>query len=730
MVHEETRMSAAVPEIVPATTTTTADSGTGTTPTVPARVMYALKAADSFAVCDALGDIHGDGDGLFRDDTRMLSRWSLDLGGVQPSLLSGAVSHDNVFFTADLSNRPLPPLGGTATPAGVIHVQRKRFLWGNRLYERITCVNYDDRDTQVPLRLCFGADFCDIFEVRGTERSQRGTLYPAQIDDHCVVLAYQGVDGVLRRTVVAFSAVPLRLTAAQAEFTLPLPRLSRTELYVEIGAESAQPSCQRFRAAAAHARKAMRARRRHGAWPRSNARLFNTWLDRSRADIALLVSDLPTGPYPYAGIPWFSTPFGRDAIITALQTLWLDPGLARGVLAFLAQNQAQEDSAFRDSAPGKIMHETRKGEMAALHEVPFGLYYGGVDTTPLYVVLAGAFAERTNDMDFIDTLWPTLNAAMGWIERTCDSDPNGFLTYAAGMEGGLLNQGWKDSNDSVFHADGRIPPGPIALIEVQGYVFAALRSMARLAERRGESARAMRWRSRARGLRGAVERWFWDDGLDNYGIALDGEHALCRVRASNVGHLLYVGLPQRKRALQVIKQLRSAAFNGGWGVRTLALDQARFNPMSYHDGSVWPHDVAMCAAGMARYGERADAVRLLGETFEAAVHFGMRLPELFCGFARHSGEPPIPYPVACLPQAWAAGSVFMMLQACLGLRIDSRRGEVRIEHPQLPEGVDRMTIHALEIGGARLDLGFERIGQRVVAFRAGGARDVRIVARV
>jgi glycogen debranching enzyme len=714
--------------ITPASNET--DAGTGTTPPTTTRAMFALKAADSFAVCDAYGDIRGEGDGLFRDDTRMLSLLSLDLGGVQPSLLAGTVSHDNVFFTANLSNRPLPPLGGPETPAGVIHLQRTRFLWADRLYECITCTNYDDREVSLPLRLQFGADFRDIFEVRGTPRARRGTLYPAQIDDHCVTLSYLGVDNVLRRTVIAFSMRPEQLGADEAQFVLSLPPLGCASLYLEIGSDRERPGRQRFRDAAAHARKTMRKRRRGGARPLSNARLFNAWLDRSRADIALLVSELPTGPYPYAGIPWFSTPFGRDAIITAMQMLWLDAGLARGVLAFLAHNQAHDTSAFRDSAPGKIMHETRKGEMAALHEVPFGLYYGGVDTTPLFVMLAGAYAQRTGDVAFIDTLWPALIAAMGWIERTCDQHPEGFLAYARGMEGGLRNQGWKDSDDSVFHADGQIPDGPIALVEVQGYVFAALRAMARQAERRGDHANASRWRARAAAMRLAVEAKFWDDDLAMYGIALDGNDSLCRVRTSNVGHLLYVGLPRRRRALKVIQQLRSAAFDGGWGVRTLALNQARFNPMSYHDGSVWPHDAAISAAGMARYGERTDAVRVLGEIFEAAVHFGMRLPELFCGFPRHTGEPPIAYPVACLPQAWAAGSVFMMLQACLGVRINGQRGEVRIENPHLPEGVDRMTVHGLDVGGAKIDLGFERIGQRVVAFRAGGARHVRILAKV
>ncbi|MCX7513974.1 glycogen debranching N-terminal domain-containing protein [Frateuria hangzhouensis] len=694
------------------------------------RGQYSLKFGDTFVVCDAYGDIRGDASGLFHNDTRMLSVFTLDLGGKPPSLLSAAISHDNVLFTANLSNKPLPPMGERATPQGVIHLQRTRFLWDGRLYERISCVNYDDTEVRVTLTLRFGADFRDIFEVRGTPRKRRGHTHAPCLGDDAVVLRYDGLDGVMRCSVVSLSAHPDRLEGDCAELGLTLPRLSDTELYVEVGPDHARPSRERFRAAAARARWAMRRRSGHGARPRSNARLFNAWLERSRADIALLVSEFPTGPYPCAGIPWFATPFGRDGIITALQLLWLDASLARGVLGYLAEHQAHETSAFRDSAPGKIMHETRKSEMADLGEVPFGRYYGGVDTTPLYVMLAGAYAERTGDDVFVDKLWPALTAAMGWIERTCDKDPHGFLSYAQGEKGGLLNQGWKDSEDSVFHADGTIPPAPIALVEVQGYVYAALIAMARLAERRGDDESSAAWRHRALVMRKKVEALFWDEELGNYGIARDGNDALCCVRASNAGHLLYVGLPKLWRAKKVIRQFRSAPFDSGWGVRTLAMQQARFNPMSYHDGSVWPHDVALCAAGMAHYGEREDAVRLLGETFEAAVHFGMRLPELFCGFARATGEPPIAYPVACLPQAWAAGSVFMMLQACLGLTVDGRRGEVRIDRPHLPDGVDRLTLHKLDVGGDTIDLGFERIGSRTVAFRAGGSVDVRIIAKV
>ncbi|TBR39456.1 MULTISPECIES: amylo-alpha-1,6-glucosidase [Dyella] len=690
------------------------------------RSMFALKAAHSFAVCDAHGDMLGGAEGMFRNDTRVLSHWILEVGGARPSLLSGAISHDNVLFTAELTNEPLPPTGGVATPAGVIHIQRIRLLWENRLFEEIRLHNFDDRDLIVPVRLRFHADFRDIFEVRGMQRERRGEVQPPRLQGDHVVLGYRGLDHVDRRSTIAFSAKPSELQTHRAQFSLPLPRMGTVTLYVEVGDDHVPPTRERFRHAAACARATMRNKRHRGACLKSNARMFNAWLDRSRADIALLVADLPTGPYPYAGIPWFSTPFGRDGLITAMQTLWVDPSLARGVLGYLSSRQATEISAFRDSAPGKIMHETRAGEMAALGEVPFGLYYGGVDSTPLFIMLAGDYAKRTADDAFIDQLWPSLLAAMSWIDAMCDNHGHGFLAYARGAEGGLVNQGWKDSNDSVFHADGRIPEGPIALIEVQGYLYAALRAMARMAERRGDDAHAQRWRQRALALRQAVEELFWDDDLSFYGIARDGADELCRVRASNVGHLLYTGLPRESRARKVIRQLRSAAFDGGWGVRTLAYGQARYNPMSYHDGSVWPHDVAMCTAGMAHYGERHDVVRLVSEVFEAASQFGMRLPELFCGFPRRTGEPPVAYPVACMPQAWAAGSMFMLMQSCLGVSIDGRRGVVHVRNPRLPEGIDRLCVNGLEVAGQRFRLGFERIGGRIATFRDGGSNDIRI----
>jgi glycogen debranching enzyme len=679
--------------------------------------LFVLKEGDSFVVADGFGNIVGEDDGLFRNDTRVLSRFRLALAGQAPSLLSAAVSEDNVVFTSHMTNQPLPPLGGSATPEGVIHISRSRFLWGKHLLERLAFVNYGRSASVLPLRLEFAADFRDMFEVRGQTRPQRGKLLPPEIGSRSVLLRYEGLDGVLRTTGIIFSSVPTRLIGDCAEFVISLPPSTEIELYIEIAALCpSEPSRDAFRSAAAKARVAMRRHRRRGARLRTSGRIFNEWIDKSGADLALLTSDLDTGPYPYAGIPWFSTPFGRDAIITALQTLWLDPGLARGVLAFLAEHQAQEVSAFRDSAPGKIMHETRKGEMTARNELPFGQYYGGVDTTPLFVILAGAYADRTGDLDFVKSLWPSLQAAMSWMDGPGDSNGDGLLDYARGESTGLANQAWKDSEDSIFHADGSFPVGPVAVLEVQGYSFAARTAMASLAGHLGELKEAEGWAASAEALRAAVEERFWMPESRFYGIAIDGKGALCRVRASNVGHLLYCGLPAPERADSVADQFMTSAFNSGWGIRTLAEGQARYNPMSYHNGSVWPHDSGLAASGMARYGHREATVQLLNQTFETAVHFGMRLPELFCGFARRPGEAPIAYPVACLPQAWAASCVFMMLQACLGIRIDGWKREVHIYNPALPVGIDHLNIRDLRVGDSSVDLAFHRVGSGVAVF--------------
>jgi glycogen debranching enzyme len=726
---------------------------------------FVLKSGDTFVVNDSQGDIVSHDDGLFVNDTRMLSELRLTFGGRAPSLLSGNVSVDNTSFTAHLTNRPLPPLGGTSTPEGVLHVERLRVLSGTVMNEAIALTNYDTSDASVPLSISFASDFRDMFEVRGATRLRHGEVWPPRIEHGDVVLGYVGLDGVEREVRIAFSPTPDKLLEGRADYSLRIPSEACLSIYLSVSVHAkdqpslpgtaamsgsdnslrAQPGPDAapgrakqidpmrprvgraaVRQALGDAHRAMRERRRATARVRSSNPLFNAWLDRSIADLGLLTTDLPTGPYPYAGIPWFSTPFGRDAVITSLQTLWLQPSLARGVLCFLAEYQAREDSAFRDASIGKIMHETRKSEMAATGEVPFALYYGGVDTTPLFIVLAGAYAMRTGDMGLIDTLWPALERAAQWVARVCDRNRYGLLDYQRASASGLANQGWKDSHDSVFHADGCFPIGPIALVEVQAYAHCAFDTMASFASQRGLPEQAADYAKRAETLRARVESMYWMEEAGFYGIALDGQSELCRVLASNAGHLLAFGLPSRARGEAVARRLESTLFHTGWGVRTLAAGQPRFNPMSYHNGSVWPHDTALCARGLARYGDKAGALRLLQALFEAAVNFDMRLPELFCGFKRRRGEPPTAYPVACLPQAWAAGSPFMMLEACLGITIDALRHEVRIEEPTLPEGIDWLEIGDLRLGAEAVTITFRRVAGKVVpsADRTG----VKVVA--
>lgn len=687
---------------------------------------FTLKDANTFLLADALGDIQGSDDGLFTNDTRMLSRFELAVAGRRPSLLGAAISHDNTLFTAHLTNRPLPALGERSIPQGVIHIERSRFLWGSRLYERLRLTNFSDLDAQVPLKLGFAADFADIFEVQGHVRAERGKYLPAAVEGATVRLAYLGRDDLVRSTEIEFSRVPTAISPQEAEFLVELRRGEVAEMFIEIGAEEGNlPSQERFDEALQRLSVSMQNRLRDGASINTSGRLFNEWIDKSYSDLALLTTVLPTGPYPYAGIPWFATQFGRDAIITSLQTLWLNPRLAAGVLRFLASTQAQDESTFRDSQPGKIMHEMRRGEMAALREVPFGKYYGGVDTTPLFVMLAGAYERHTGDRALVDEIWKSLVAATEWIERRLDNSPTGFLDYARGEQSGLANQAWKDSHDSIFYADGRFPRGPLAVVEVQGYAYAALMAMSELAAVRGDQGRrhsdqgrSAAWSARAERLREAIEHRFWVPEINFYAIAIDGDGQPCSVPASNAGHLLFCGVPNEERAAIVTTQLLSSRFSSGWGIRTLADSEARYNPMAYHNGSIWPHDTSLCAAGISRYGGRTQVVQILSEIFEVANHFAMRLPELYCGFPRIAGQGPVPYPVACLPQAWSSGSVFMLLQASLGVRIDGRRKEVHIERPLLPIGIESLSIRDLPVGDVCIDLEFHRLGAEVVVVPA------------
>jgi glycogen debranching enzyme len=561
----------------------------------------------------------------------------------------------------------------------------------------------------LPLEVHIGADFRDVFEVRGAVRDSRGEPLADRAAGGMVELAYRGRDGLTRAVSIAASPPP-RIEAGRAAFELEVP--AREERFVQllVGTEpppAGPPDRLRHRQAAAAARRAIRRKSKRAAPLATSNEVFNRWLGRARADLALLITDLATGPYPYAGIPWFSTAFGRDAIITALQVLWLDPSIARGVLSYLAAHQATEVAPFRDAEPGKILHETRKGEMAILGEVPFLTYYGGVDTTPLFVLLAGAYFARTGDLDFVRSIWGAIEAALAWIERHGDADGDGFVEYERQAATGLANQGWKDSHDSVFHADGTDAPGPIALCEVQGYVYAARLAAADIAGALGRDQLAGTLREQAWDLRARFEQAFWDEGLGSYVLALDGNKRACRVLTSNAGHALFCGIASPQRAQRTAQRLLAAEGFSGWGLRTVATSGARYNPMSYHNGSIWPHDNAIVASGFARYGLTVEAARLLGALFDAAAAFDdFRLPELFCGFPRRAGEKPTTYPVACLPQAWASGAAYLLLQACLGIEVDGRGRRIAVTNPSLPPFLGEVVVRGLQVGDARASIRF------------------------
>jgi glycogen debranching enzyme len=462
------------------------------------------------------------------------------------------------------------------------------------------------------------------------------------------------------------------------------------------------------------ARKCIEDRQQHDALSavtvRSSNGQFTEWFNRSIFDLNLMSSDLPTGLYPYAGVPWFNTPFGRDGIVTALECLWMRPDLARGVLAYLAETQATEFIAEEDAEPGKILHETRNGEMAALKEMPFGRYYGSVDATPLFVLLAGAYYERTGDLAFMRHLWPSVQSALNWMRLYGDVDGDGFIEYKRQSPNGLIHQGWKDSDDAIFHADGGPAEGAVALCEVQSYYYGALRAGAILAEHLGHFDDSAALTERAEGLHRRFNDVFWCDELSIYGLALDGNKELCRVRSSNAGQCLFSGIATADRARYVADTLLSEDCYSGWGIRTIASTAARYNPMSYHNGSIWPHDNGLIAFGMARYGLTEHVSRIFDDIFASATYFDRyRLPELFCGFHREEGVAPVHYPVACTPQSWSAASIFLLIQAFLGLTVDGISNQITLIHPMLPQSLKDLEIANLSLGGA--SLGFEVSGR-------------------
>jgi glycogen debranching enzyme len=680
-----------------------------------------LKHGDTFAVFDHRGDIGGEAgnsEGLYHRDTRMLSQLELLLDEARPLLLSSNTQDDNAVFSADLSNPDLLADGNAlALRREQIHLHRLKFLWNGACFERLLVRNFSDQPLQIRLSLRFAADFADLFEVRGEHRSRRGEASAARTSDRSVALRYLGLDNNERVTRLSFEPAPKTLTTARASFEVQLKPHEARRIFVRIGVpdhEVDEWGGRQFYRQMRAARRALRNSSGRAASIEGSNSLFNEIARRAVSDLYMLITDTPQGPYPYAGTPWFSTPFGRDGIITALMTLWLDPNIAKGVLGFLAATQATAVEPERDAEPGKILHEMRHGEMAALGEVPFGRYYGSVDATPLFVYLLGEYFVRTGDLETVRKLWPNAEAALAWIDHYGDHDGDGFVEYYRKTKQGLANQGWKDSQDAIFHRNGAYAEGPIALCEVQAYVFGAKRHAADLAAALGHAPRAQELCEQAEALRLKFEEKFWCEELSVYAIALDGAKRPCCVVSSNAGQVLLTGIANADRARRVMQTLLSPACFSGWGIRTIGLSEQRYNPMSYHNGSVWPHDNALIALGFARYGHKHAAAQVFTALFDAATYMDLRrLPELFCGFSRRLRNAPTQYPVACSPQAWASATMLSLVQASLGLELRESSGEIAFYRPMLPAFLDTLHLRNLRLSKGSADVLLRRYGDEV-----------------
>ncbi len=691
-----------------------------------------LKHGETFAVFDRYGDIQpleAFTHGLYHEGTRYLSHLELFLGDERPMFLSSTVKEDNAALTVDLTNLDVSENGRVVLRRGTVHILRSRFLWDGVCYEQVHLAHYGLEPIALDLSFRFDADFADIFEVRGTTRQRKGKRLPSEVSASDVTLAYEGLDGVVRRTRVRWDPMPDRLTENEAVFSRRLAPKEEVTLAVTIACE--RNGCHlpafSYDQACVRANQAIQDNMAQDCEVTTSNWQFNNWLQRSRTDLHMMITETPQGSYPYAGVPWFSTPFGRDGIITAMEYLWVNPGVAKGVLHYLSATQATDTDPARDAEPGKILHESRLGEMAALGEIPFGRYYGSVDSTPLFVMLAGAYYERTGDREFIRSIWPNVELALAWLDQYGDGDGDGFVEYARQSKNGLVHQGWKDSHDSVFHHDGRMAEAPIALCEVQGYVYAAKLSAAVCAEALGFMEPAQRLRAQAQAVQTRFEQAFWSDSLSNYALALDGSKRPCLVQASNAGHCLFAGIASEAHARRVAETLLSPTMFSGWGVRTIGDREVRYSPMSYHDGSIWPHDNAVIAMGMARYGMTELALTILHAMFDASLYMDLnRLPELFCGFSRREGEGPSLYPVACSPQAWSAGAAYMLLAAVLGLSIDAGAKRVAFRRPVLPNFLEELTIRGLRVGAGVVDVRISkgRVGLSIETVRQEGPIEV------
>jgi len=673
-----------------------------------------LKHENTFAIFDIMGDLYTAGNdelGIYFSGTRYLSHYTFRVGTQEPLLLNSYIRKDNGYLNVELTNPDIEAPDYPRIQKGTIYISRSKFLTEHGCHEQISFHNYTGESVSLPVCMEFNADYRDLFEIRGIHRLRRGHRLPSQISEKEIIFAYRGLDEIARYSAVEFEQAPDLLNEKKALFYVNVEPQKDALIELKITFSEQEPARRYhcFDKGLQLIQEMHRKEKAHYCDVRSSSDEFNQWVERSLDDLAAMNTMTSTGyRYPYAGIPWYCTAFGRDGIWTALLCLWANPSMAKEVLYYLSKTQAEGFIPESDAEPGKIVHEVRSGEMVNLKEVPFGKYYGSVDSTPLFVMLAGEYFERTLDHEMVHAIWPSLLKALEWIDRYGDLDGDGFVEYSTKSARGLKNQGWKDSHDSVFHADGSDPEGPIALCEVQGYVFSAKLHLANLAEVMGDRPLAVRLREQAMELRDRFDQAFWLEDLGTFALALDGKKKPCRVKASNAGHLLYTGILKPERVEPLIKTLIDPTSFSGWGIRTVATTEKRYNPVSYHNGSVWPHDTAIIGMGMAKYGYKEEVEKLFEGMLNASVSVEhQRMPEVFCGFVANE-DPPAVYPVACSPQAWASATVYGLVKALLGIEINAARNCVQIFQPTLPEKLGELYLNRIQLGSGELSLAIKR----------------------
>jgi glycogen debranching enzyme len=681
-----------------------------------------FKDGDLFLLTRPDGSIplhHAHGYGLYYHDCRFLNGYELRLGG-GPVVPLGSTAAAGDRGTFELTNSDLRVEGRTTLHKEGISLRWERRLDGVNtvLNDRLVLQNWQHEAVEVPIELRFRAAFEDVFQVRGLLRKQLGELHQAEWKDGRLKFRYHGGDGITRRLTITLSGglEPAGPTGARAVVRL-VPRAT-AELTVELAISQSADAGEASPLATAPLDFRVR----------SDSLWLNRVAARAGGDLDMLRSSIQGLEFFAAGVPWFTTLFGRDSLIAALQVLPFQPELAAQTLRLLALYQGDREDNWRDEQPGKILHEFRRGEMARAGAIPHTPYYGTVDATPLFLILLGNYTAWTGDLALFHELKPNVDRALEWMQRYGDGDGDGYIEYQSASEHGLMNQGWKDSGDAIVDADGELADPPISLVEVQGYAYEARRQTAMLFGRSGDEGRAERLIAEAETLRERFNRDFWLPAMGFYALALARDKHPVSVVSSNPGHALWAGIADQEKAAATVRRLMADDMFSGWGVRTLSTMERGYNPVGYHLGTVWPHDNAFIAAGCRRYGFNEAAIQIFVAVCEAASYFEHdRLPELFAGFSRAEFDAPIRYPVACHPQAWAAGSIPYLLQVMLGLVPDGFERRLRVVNPLLPYGVDLLELGGVRVAGAPIGLRFGRNTDGSVGVEAlGGAHDVTL----